>query len=61
MHRSARDEVFTDDVLESTIGDPMTIVEVDFEIGTQGYGVSSVSKAYVLYSDRGENSKDMPP
>jgi hypothetical protein len=49
MHRSAKDEVFTGDVLESAIGGPTTIVEVDFEVETQDYDMSMVSKASVLH------------
>jgi hypothetical protein len=58
LHRSAKDEVFTGDVLDSAIGGPTTIVEVDFETETQDYGMSTASKAYVLRSDQVESAKE---
>jgi hypothetical protein len=47
MQWSTKDEVITGDVLESVIGGPTTIVEVDFEVETQDYDMDMASKASV--------------
>jgi hypothetical protein len=60
MHRSAKDEVFTGEVLGSDVGFPTTIVEVDFEGETQEYNMSTVSKVYASHSDREESLKEAP-
>jgi hypothetical protein len=61
MHRSAKDEVFTGDDLESSIGGPTTIIETDFAVDTQDYSVSTVTKAYVSHSDGAASPKEGSP
>jgi hypothetical protein len=60
LHRSAKDEVFTGDVLDSSIEGPMTIVEVDLDAETQDYGMGTISEAYTSQSDPVESRKAGP-
>jgi hypothetical protein len=55
MHRSAQDDIFTDDDRESAIGGPTTIIEADFDVETQDYSMSTASKVYASPSDGGES------
>jgi hypothetical protein len=58
MHRSAKDEVFTSDVIDSDIEGPATIVEVDIEMETQEYNMSTVSKECESHLDRRKSTKE---
>jgi hypothetical protein len=63
MHRSAKDDIFTGDVLDSAIEVPATFIEISSEAETQDYSMDALPKASpsVSHSDSREMAKDAPP